>query len=247
MLIQNRQRSVFYFMTFLLSLALSSCNAVRNSGVGRNIDTTPKGNLWASLYNYGEEEDGFATYTYVLVGRDGSHRPTRDRYWTLINAITSSTTESDFLRNKALKRYYNLFLIPSVRERSDSGATFPAEKLSMELLTELAIAAPGKFENPGPYLITLHKPIKYGGTEEIADILFLDLSNTPIEGIKEYIRAYKERIVHKKVTGIEKLEILRMNMLATAFTMEDSIGFAFIIFDRLQKHFAFNLPPNKEQ
>jgi hypothetical protein len=192
----------------------------------------PAAHVWARLGGYGEEEEGYATYTYVLIGRDKSHNATWHRYNTLITAVKSSTAESS--PTTADKSLLNLFLIP-VSAGEGLNAAAPNDKLSIELLTALSTAFPGKFENPGPYLITLYKPIRYGRPGQIADILFVDLSKMHEKAIQEVVRSYKTKIIESKFQGKQKLEQLGLSLLNGAFTFEDSYGFVKIAFAELQK------------
>ena len=211
----------FSCLVVLLALGLSSCQTTeKKKDIGkrdqaaaqetRELPKTPKTRggfpardesprpppdcyrpfMGQSLSRYGEEEEGFATYTYVLVGRDSSHQATWARYNSLIKAIKSSTAENSPTRT-ADKSLLNLFLIPVVGgEGQDS--TLPNDKLSMQLLTALSTALPGKFENPGPYLITLYKPIRHGHPGEVTDVLFVDLSKKHERAIQEVVRTDKK-------------------------------------------------------
>ncbi|MBA4142849.1 MAG: hypothetical protein H0X43_07550 [Nitrosospira sp.] len=237
----------------MLALALSSCSTTQQkTGVEkqeqaskpgtREIPRTrgfpvrtrsfPTAHVWATLPSYGEEEEGYATYTYVLIGRDKSHKATWHRYNTLITAVTSSTAKNSTMM--ADKSLLNLFLIP-VSAREGQNPTSPNDKLSMELLTALSTAFPGKFDNPGPYLITLYQPIRHGRPGQIADILFIDLSKMHEKAIQEVVRSYKTEIIKSEFHGTQKLEQLALLLLNSALSVEDSYGFVKIAFAELQK------------
>lgn len=242
---------------FLLALALCACTTTpstkaieqkgeapaRERSEGESPKTRslpsvtralPTAHVWANLTRYSGEEEGFATYTYVLVGRDRSHKATWARYVKLVDAIRSSTTE-DSLAKTMDRSLLNLFLIPVRDEGQDT--TVPNDKLSMELLTALSTALPGRFHNPGPYLITLNKPIRYGHPGEIADIFFVDLSRMNNKSIEEVIRDYKKTIIQSELMGERKLNSLRLSILNTALTAEDCYGFVKVAFAELQKAF----------
>lgn len=260
MLIKTRKLfSPSPWIIVLLALALSSCNTTESkkgieriekkeqtsAGGTREIPKTRGGfprtravtaHFWDYLSEYGKEEEGFATYTYVLIGRDKSHKATWTRYINLIGAITSSTTEKP-LAQIADKSLLNLFLIPVVGGEGQD-ARSPNDKLSIELLTALSTALPGKFEKPGPFLITLYKPIRYGRPGEIANILFVDLSKMNDKTNKEVVRAYKSAVTKSEIKGEEKLQLLLIRILDTAFMVEESYGFVKVAFAELQK--AFN-------
>ena len=225
----SRKFHVFSFLLCLLIVALPGC-AIKSGGWSRTTSATiPSVHLWGYLYEYGGEEKGFATYTYVLSGRDASHPATQERYWALINAIRSSTADVEELPTHASKSWFNLFLIPVGSDRKDSNDPLLNQKLSLHLLTALSMALPGKFDNPGPYLITLTKPIEYGQKDEIADFLYLDLSNKNRKAMRAYVNAYKARFQRKKL-GREKLASLHTSLLGLFFDIEDSLDFGRIAF-----------------
>ena len=258
MLIKTRQLfSPLPWISVLLVLALTSCNTTESKkGIEKKGQTSADGtteiprtrsafpriqpvvtaHLWNDFSGFGKEEEGFATYTYVLIGRDKSHKATWTRYKNLIAAIKSSTAEND--RTKIVdKSLFNLFLVPIVGGEGPD-AKSPNDKLSIELLTALSTAFPGKFENPGPFLITLDKPISYGHPREIANIIFVDLSKMNDKVNQEIVRAYKRNIAESEMKGEKKLQLLLLSILSTAFMVEESYGFVKVAFAELQK--AFN-------
>ncbi|MFS8082098.1 MAG: hypothetical protein ACMG51_01495 [Ginsengibacter sp.] len=221
-----------------MAFILSSCFSPRYKvgGVGRTADKpTPHAHLWAYLHAYGGEEDGYSTYTYVLTGRDPSHKVVQARYNALINAIQSSTAESNELSGVVPKGLYNLFLIP-VHMDKDPYIPIPSNKFSIKLVTILTEALPGQFENPGPFLVTLTKPIRSGREQEIADILYFDLSEIHPKAMREVVREYKKRVVARKSDGKEKLEHLhlRLAVLSKLLNAEDYLRLARISFLELQ-------------
>lgn len=227
---------IYIFFVFIMAFILSSCSSprIKIGSVGKIANkTAPNAHLWAYLYAYGEEEDGYSTYTYVLTGRDPSHEAVQARYEALITAIQSSTAESNELSGLVPKGLYNLFLIP-VHVDKDPNIPIPSNKFSINLVATLAKALPGQFENPGPYLITLTKPIRSGREQEIADILFFDLSEMHPKAMREVVRGYKKRVVARKSDGKEKLEHLRLAVLSTLLSAEDHLRLARTTFLELQ-------------
>jgi hypothetical protein len=246
-------------LVLLLALALSSCSTPQSRGVfhkkedppiqgkvrgqpsatrnGSVPSGTPAAHVWAYLTKYGGEEEGFAAYTYVLVGRDSSQKASWVRYTKLIDGIKSSTAE--YSPPKAAdKSLLNLFLIPIGSWGEDPNYPKPNDKLSIELLTALSTALPGRFDNPGPFLITLNKPIRYGRPGEIANVFFVDLSKMNDKIIQEVVRNYKTTAIQSNRAGEKKLESLQLSLLNTALRVEESYGFVKVAFGELQK--AFN-------
>ncbi len=90
----------------------------------------------------------------------------------------------------------------------------------MQLLTALSTALPGKFENPGPYLITLYKLIRHGHPGEVTDVLLVDLSKKHERAIQEVVRRYKVAIIGSKLEGKKKLDDLLTSILSWALRLK---------------------------
>jgi len=184
----------------------------------------PVAHVWSYLYELGGESPGYATYSYVLAGHDDQDSDTATRYLKLVEEIRHSTSGSDELGDTISPERLNLFLIPATK--SEYGENQTNYVLSKALLTVLAANSGEAFSRPGPYLITLYKPLCSGEEGEVADILYIDFTNIHPDAIPEVVRTYKNRVVDEGVEGIERLKSLRLLLLNMALLTEDSIGFA---------------------
>jgi hypothetical protein len=216
--------SVFFI---LVVLVLASC---ASSGSGsRNPASIDKGmpssHAWQYLHSYGDEETGYATYSYVLVGRDHNKQKSTLLYYELIKAIQASTVNAEELRDYVPSRLLNLFIIPVANTNSVSNKE-PNYRLSKSLLVAMSTTSPLKFSRPGPYIITLHLPIGTENDDKMADILYVDLTDAHPKAIPEIVRTYSEKVIDNELHGIEKLDSLRLSLLNIALHTEDSIGFA---------------------
>ena len=241
------------FCYLLVVAFITSCAASRKNTGSRHKKTmvTPGGavggppllggrptaHAWQYLYSYGGEEYGYATYSYVLVGRDKNNQAVISLYCKLIKSIQSSTVSAYSLPKEVSKANFNLFLIP-IKNNISTGTQEPNYELSKLLLTALSTKMPSKFSAPGPYIITLYKPIRFGKHDEVADILYVDLTNIHPAAIPEIVRAYKNKILEKDLSGFEKLQSLRLSLLELALIAEDSIGFAQAAYAKLQNAFS---------
>ena len=210
--LSNCVNIVFYF---LVAVILASCARYPVSA-GKGI---PSSHVWQYLHFYGGEELGYATYSYVLVGRDHSNQKSTSLYYDLIKAIKASAVNAESLKNIVSRSSLNLFIIPK------SGAD-PDYKLSKSLLATLSTTSPLKFSRPGPYIITLYQPISIDNGDKITDILYIDLTDAHRKAIPEIVRTYSEQVTDEELNGIEKLKSLRLSLLNIALHTEDSIGFA---------------------
>lgn len=181
--------------------------------------------VWQYLDSYGKEYVGYATYSYVLAGRNNSNQKSTSLYHELVEAIQALAVDSEKLQGLIPSRLLNLFIIP-ITNGSDHEGISPNYELSKLLLASLSTTLPLKFSRPGPYIITLYKPIGVDNGDEMTDILYVDLTDIHQKAIPEIVRTYSEKVIDDKLEGMEKLESLRLSLLNIALHVEDSIGFA---------------------
>ena len=222
----------------MVVLFITNCRAPEHSSIELpSTQEPPTAHVWQYMYTHDFEDIGYATYSYVLVGRDESNQAATSLYFELVKAIQGSTARAESIPENVSKSNFNLFLIP-VSGDKDTDYHEPNYELSKLLLTLLSVASPIEFTNPGPYIITLYKPISMGEQNEVADILYVDLTNMHQAALPEVVRTYKNKIFDKKLSGIEKLHSLRLSILNAALLTEDSIGFAKAGYAELRKYFV---------
>ena len=185
----------------------------------------PFSHAWEYLFSYGDEERGYATYSYVLVGRDNTNQQATFLYYELVKAIQGSTISAETLTEDIPKSKLNVFIIP-VASGEDDGQEKPDYELSKLLLASLSISSSLKLSRPGPYIMTLYQPISVASGRTIADVLYVDLTDTHPKALPEIVRTYKENVIEERLDGVERLESFRLSLLNLALLAEDSIGFA---------------------
>lgn len=207
---------VYIFSYFLVAVILASCT--KNFFAMQKA--LPSEHVWQYLTVYGEEEPDYATYSYVLVGRDHSNEKSTSLYYDLIKAIQASTVNIETLNDIVSRNALNLFIIPK-------SGTEPDYELSKSLLASLSTASPLKFSRPGPYIITLYRPISsINSDDKISEVLYIDLTDAHLKAIPEIVRTYREQVMDEELEGVEKLKSLRLSLLNIGLQIEDSIGFA---------------------
>lgn len=227
---------------FFLSIAtafIASCAITMTDRYPASLpkESPPTGHVWQYLFFYGDEDYGYGTYSYVLVGRDESNQDATSLYFELVKAIQGSTVEADRMPEDASMGHFNLFLIPAT-DIMGVASHKPNYELSKLLLSALSTSSPLKFSRPGPYIITLYQPISFGHQDDVADILYIDLTNMHPVAIPEVVRTYKNKILDENLNGIEKLRSLRLSILNIALIAEDSIGFARAAYAELRSAFS---------
>lgn len=226
------------FFLIIATAFIASCVTIGDRyPLSLPIESPPTGHVWQYLFSYGDEDYGYATYSYVLVGRDESNQEATSLYFELVKAIQGSTVEADRMTEDASMGNFNLFLIPAT-DIMGVASHKPNYGLSKLLLSALSTSSPLKFSRPGPYIITLYQPISFGHQDDVADILYIDLTNMHTVAIPEVVRTYKNKILDENLSGIEKLRSLRLSILNIALITEDSIGFARAAYAELRSAFS---------
>ncbi len=217
--------------------------AAKNRGArlvieGREKSMYPKRVFsWQNLYLLNDENYGYATYSYVLTGKSSVNQVEKTRYIKLIEAVKGQSS-SDQLIKSSQRGFYNLFLIPSVK-KPNTAHSEPDYRLSKKLLDNISIKATKHlFNQSGPYIITLYKPVGEGNPETIADILYTDLTKVHPAAFPEFVRAYKSHISSEQIQGIERLKSFRANLLNLMLITEECTGFAKVAYAELQSSFS---------
>lgn len=172
----------------------------------------PREHLWSNFEDIDSVADGYSMYTYVLINRNNSDILAWDKFvhlTALIRQTTSPVGDHDVLFKPWLS---NLFLIPYKNETLN-------DKLFMSLLAGLAAAEKNQelssidISNPGPFLISVVKPIRSDNNYWLADVLYVDLTYFNLNAFPEVVAAYKKRIVNKSVSGYEHYKSIRLALL----------------------------------
>lgn len=191
----------------------------------------PQYHVWSYLRSYGKEPKGYATYSYVLAGRDTSDALHAQRYRALVDAIQSSTTGKDDMPPTVLESMMNIFLIPAVSDAETWNIG-----CSLTLVAALT-ASNSCFYNPGPFIVTLYRPISFRADQEVT-MLFVDLTNTHPDSMSEIVSAYKRRVSQAPLQGVQRLTSIKLALLNTLLIANDHIGFAKAAFADLKTSFA---------
>lgn len=231
-----KMKSSFYslicFISITAVLIVSGCGAPHGDKV--NESNNPKGSLFDYLDAYGDEEEGYAAYSYVLARSNNPEDEASQKYFELVKAITSSTVAADSLREIINIAKYNLFLIPA---KENSGYE-PDLALSKSLLLAFAEISPDQFSKPGPYIITIDKPIRFDYEFDEVDMLVADLTNLHPEAIPELVREYKSQVINNDIQGIEKLSSFKISLLNGALLLEENLAFAKVAYSSFKSFFT---------
>lgn len=216
-----RARAFVSVLVIAGGLLVSGCEQGIHSGDETAVPghPLPTVHLWQYLRAFGEEPSGYAAYTYALVGRSDPDSEAARKFSELVRAIQSSTVSEAAAPETIDRETVNLFLIPAAPDTDR--ANLP---LAQALVSALQADAP-PLQRPGPFLVTTHRPIRFGDDSRV-DFLYVDLSDTHPEAIAEVVAAYKRRVFEEGIEGIERLRSLRLAVLNLALVAEDSIGFA---------------------
>jgi hypothetical protein len=202
----------------------------------RQGDRAPisKFHTWDLLTRMNAEQSGYAIYTYVLFGRrldipGGIQTATRQRYESLLDAIVGSTLKRGEAQDLP-KKETNSFYIPSFAAGEKPSLANYDVSLSLRYLAVISRLlgsdnprlAERLMTEPGPFLVSTLKPIGQIRTE-IVPLLYADLSTTNDAGMPEIIAAYKTRLAHAAVSGMERFAPLRLALLNLILDADDNL------------------------
>jgi hypothetical protein len=204
----------------------------------------PKAHVWQCIHSPENEYENYATYSYVLVGRNENNQSSALRYRKLIDAIIRSTDKAADTEALLPTEQCNIFIIPAVE--CDSTKTLqPKYDVSLRLLSAISFASGRQFGNPGPYIMTLYKPIGKGKPDAIADVLYLDMSTIHPSAMPEFVKTYKNHLTKQEIDGMQSLRSLRLTLLNLGLTAEESIGFAQTAYASLRDAFTEKPAPKQ--
>ena len=194
--------------------------------------------VWQKLSRFDAVKDEYGLYTYVLTNRSASDNIASNRFNKLVYSIENTTSEADLQLSKNEKGTLNVFLIPY-----DKYLASVDQELAKRLLLSLSINSKRDFPGAGPYLFTIHKPIQLGKSNELIDILYVDLSNMHEKAFDELIKVYKTSVTDSNFHGLQKLSSFKISLLNSMLVAEDSIKF--IKTAEASFYNAFKLVPKK--
>lgn len=179
---------------------------------GISINRPIADSLYIDTTRFGQEPDGFAVYTYVLLRRGASTSAVRKKA-ALVNAIKDLSYGNvlDGLPSGGSANNYNLFVIPAESLNNQS----------MPLLNALAEKQP-RFLGEGPFLVTLSFKLN-GQPPSNDEYMFVDFSKLNIHSVRYVVNEYKKHEFKPSLSPGQKTNTFKVYLLSTIFYLKDSI------------------------
>lgn len=209
--------------------------ATRGNGGSLNI---PKYHVWSPLTGYGHEEQGYALYTYVILGWtvQDPRSPEGERYERLLEAVVQAVqTAGEALRKPGkpdghLRRECNVFYLPLLKQELSKGAS-PLASYNMVLGQRIKAAlvqalqqepeiARRLDQGAGPFLVSLPGPLSTSGPR-ITRLLLADLSRTHPAAMKEVVAAYRKQLNAEAVDEVERFAPIKLALLNGILAIND--------------------------
>jgi hypothetical protein len=212
-----------------LGLAAIVSGCARGPEMARVVAELPKAHVWASLCEAGKEDSGYAMYTYVLINRSKADIEAWKRYVKLVEAIEESTIPAVDHAPGFDRSLYNIFLIPEscgISQRADS----LNDRLSKSILTGIAASVQERKlrdlinTSPGPFLISAVEPISSENLHKEIELLYVDLSRTNPEALREVVAAYKKRVTSGPIDRVEEFKSIRLSLLTVILDADHYIS-----------------------
>lgn len=188
---------------------------------------------WVSLTRDNAEERGYGLYTYVLHGRipSGSDPGVDERFLRLsklIQAIRETTHTAAGLAEYVAKADTNLFVIPMAVQTTDGSESYDyvmAKSLLLRFSTTYGLRddVSGRLRYyTGPFLVTIPEPLS-DVRNKYVPLLFIDLSTTNPDAMREVVAAYKRRLEARGVTTVERFRPLALSLLNLIMNFNDNL------------------------
>ena len=200
----------------------------------------PTAHAWQAFYDQGDEAQGYAMYTYVLIGSPLDEAlPAREleRYRATLAAIIGDTLtveeavgvtgdEEELRRRMAT---LNVFLLPATRalEHAADLAAYDST-LARRYLSELAYLRQRRGGDgealrnaPGPFFVSVAWPLRVAAGSEGGYLLFADLSRANPAAIREAVHAYKEWLIDPERGEEARFDALRLKLLNALLNADD--------------------------
>jgi hypothetical protein len=207
----------------MAALITAGCFAGTKSKGSKN--RIPRYNAWAAVNSMGEEEGGYALYTYVIL--DGNINTRTDggkRNEALLEAIVNPVAEPDEEvrgpgdQTGALRRECNVFYIPLNQKMLPEFAS-PLAMYNLPLAQQFAREfARSMQEDPevaqrllysGPFLVAAPVPLQ-GMRNRPTKILIVDLTFSSPKDIRQVVAAFRKRQNANPVDDLDRFRTVRL-------------------------------------
>jgi len=189
----------------------------------KSILPTTFGSHWDYLYGFGSEPNGYAVYSYVLLGTENGI--SAKLYSQLLSDIKSVKVKVNEGISEKERSLLNVFMIPSLLDEN-SDIFLPDIELSKSIINKLSVNAKFSFGNAGPYIISVAGPIKTNENKSIETVLYVDLTGVNEKAFPEIVNAYEQYLFKENIIGINEFEAFRLSLLSFFLHIEDNIGIA---------------------
>lgn len=210
--------------------------------------------IYSELFKWDHEPQGYAYYSYVLLGRQHVTDESLAKYEVLERALRNKVTsaekwsalEENANTRKLIASRSNLFLFPRTRctlKTCEAFVSEPDYDLSQALLDVLVVdLSTHQLSGSGPYIVTLNQPISfYTGVDDTQiKLLFFDLSDLSLKAVPAVVKAYLkfDSSFIENVEGVERLEPMRIKVLNALLVSDKYIGYALSSIGAVKSAFA---------
>jgi hypothetical protein len=209
----------------LLAAALLAAGCFAGTKSKGPENRVPKYNVWAAISSTGEEEEGYALYTYVFL--DGNTNTKTDggkRNDALLDAIVNPIANPDEevrgTENQAgvLRQECNIFYIPLNQKILPEFASplslynLPlAQQLAREIVSSMRenMDVADRLLYTGPFLVTL--PVRLPAMRNRpAKMLIVDLSSTSPKNIRRVVAAFRQQQNANPIDDLDRFRAIRL-------------------------------------
>jgi hypothetical protein len=210
----------------IAAMLISGCFGGHKSKV--SDDLIPRYHVWNTLTSFGDEEQGYGLYTYVII--DGNTNTRTDggkRNEALLKAIAEpAANPGEALRSPVnpsgvFKQECNIFYIPLTQKMLPQFAS-PLALYNLPLAQQLVAGFVRSMREEGdmsrrlmystPFLVSLPVPLPGLGYRP-AKMLIADLSSTGPDDMRQIVAAFRQKQNSNVGDDLDRFRLIRLELL----------------------------------
>jgi hypothetical protein len=222
----KRYMRLSWFYLVIAALVMGGCFGGKKSRV--SDDRIPRYHVWNTLTASGDEEQGYALYTYVII--DGNTNTRTDggkRNEALLKAVTEPVANpGEAVRSPSnpagvYKQECNIFYIPLTQKTLPQFSS-PLALYNLPLAQQLVEGFVRSMRENGeisrrlvystPFLVTLPVPLPGLGYQP-TKILVTDLSSTDPDNMGQVVAAFRQRQNANAADDADRFRLIRLELL----------------------------------
>lgn len=239
LLYSNNYSGSFMGINNIKSNTLKNQNSTNEARYPRSLSTATEvyaknvsAHIYQLLVKIGVEPKGYGLYTYVLFGKRlfADDKLSNESKYSILLRVVQQYQNTEIAKiDKAQKDKMNIFVIPAIRSTGTIDSSGYNYNLSMQIIEDFKkkyLNTENKniiFNNEGPYLVTVIKPLF--DFNKVIYLIYLDLSEMNENGVEQVVTDYIKRLESQDFgnRSLSDFEDFRIQVLDVLLDMNESL------------------------